>query len=201
MKHITKGTEPPEFTDWKSKDKMAPRRPNWKRVSSELKTVILKSLLREQGFICCYCESRITMDDSHIEHLRPRSRYRDLQFDYNNLLCSCLREQTPGEPDHCGPKKANWFDEHMLISPLQQGCETRFRFTANGEVHPRSRSDVAAATTISRLALDLPKLNALRGAAIDALHDLPVSDIKRVLVQGPDSTFPEYYTTIKDVLL
>ena len=141
------------------------------------------------------------MDDSHVEHLRPRSRYRDVQLDYNNLLCSCGRERAPGEPAHCGSKKAGWFDEQMLISPLQQGCETRFRFTANGEIHPRSCSDAAAATTIARLALDLPKLNALRAAAVDALDDLPASDIQRVLVRGQDGRFPEYFTTIKDVLL
>ena len=141
------------------------------------------------------------MDDSHVEHFHPRNRYPGLQLDYQNLLCSCVREQSPGEPDHCGHKKASWFDEQMLISPLQEGCETRFRFTANGEIHPRSSSDVAALTTIEKLALDLPKLNALRAAAVDALHDLSKPEVERVLVRGQDASFPEYYTTIKDVLL
>ena len=141
------------------------------------------------------------MDDSHVEHFRPLKRYQRLQLDYSNLLCSCLREQSPGEPDHCGHRKGSWFDEDALISPLQEGCETRFQFTANGEIHPRSSSDVAAATTIDRLALDLPKLNALRAAAVGALEDLRESDIERVLVRGQDGSFPEYFTTIKDVLL
>lgn len=60
---------------------------------------------------------------------------------------------------------------------------------------------MAAAATIARLALDLPKLNALRAAAVDALHDLPASDIERVLDRGQDGSFPEFFTTIKDVLL
>ena len=124
-----------------------------------------------------------------------------MQLDYDNLLCSCVREQSPGEPDHCGHRKGSWFDEQLLISPLQENCETTFKFTANGEIHPRSGSDVAAATTIGRLALDLPKLIALRAAAVDALHDLPASDVERVLVRGQDGRFPEFYTTIKDVLL
>ena len=200
MKQITKGAEPPEFADWKSADRMA-HRPSWNRVNSELKTYVHEFLMREQGFICCYCESRISMDDSHVEHLRPSSRYPHLQLDYDNLLCSCLREQSSGERDHCGHKKASWFDEQMLIAPLQQGCEGRFRFTANGEIQPRSSSDVAAATTIKRLALDLPKLNALRAAALDELCDLPLPDIRRVLNGRQDESFPEYYTTIKDVLL
>ena len=163
--------------------------------------VIHEALMLEQGFICCYCERRITMDDSHVEHFRPRTPYRDLQLDYQNLLCSCLREQSPGAPDHCAHRKASWFDEQLLISPLQDGCETRFTFTANGEIHPRSSSDAGAATTISRLALDLPKLNALRSAAVDALSDLPASDVERVLKEEQDGTFLEFCTTIKDVLL
>ena len=58
MKKITKGTEPSEFTAWKSEDKMA-HRPNWKRLRAPLKTIIHESLMSEQGYICCYCESRI----------------------------------------------------------------------------------------------------------------------------------------------
>ena len=49
MKQITKGTDPREFADWKSADKMA-HRANWNRVNSELKTVIHVCLMREQGF-------------------------------------------------------------------------------------------------------------------------------------------------------
>ena len=60
---------------------------------------------------------------------------------------------------------------------------------------------MAAATTINRLALDLPKLNALRKAVVDALWDLPEPDIERVLVRGQDGSFAEYFTTIRDVLL
>ena len=74
-------------------------------------------------------------------------------------------------------------------------------FTANGEIYPRSSSDVAAAATIESLALDLPKLNALRDAALDELRDLASPDIHRVLARGPDGSFPEYFTTIRDVLL
>ena len=74
-------------------------------------------------------------------------------------------------------------------------------FTANGEIYPRSSADAAAAATIDNLALDLPKLNALRDAALDELRDLPSPDIHRVLARGPDGSFPEYFTTIRDVLL
>ena len=200
MKRIRKSVEPREFTEWKSTDRMA-HRPNWNRLRAPLKTVIHESLMNEQGFICCYCESRVVVDDSHVEHFRPKEQYSDLQLEYRNLLCSCLRERSSGEPIHCGHRKGIWFDEEALVSPLQQDCETRFMFTANGEICPRSSSDLAAATTIESLALDLPKLNALRAAALDALCDLSPPDVQLVLNRGQDGSFPEYFTTIKDVLL
>ena len=39
---------------------------------------------------CGYCESRIEhMSDPHIEHYRPKSRFPELTFDWNNLLLAC----------------------------------------------------------------------------------------------------------------
>ncbi len=48
-----------------------------------------KQLLQEQGYICCYCMSRIDCDNSKIEHFRPQTKNRDLQIDYQNLFIAC----------------------------------------------------------------------------------------------------------------
>ena len=197
MKHIDKGAEPTEFARWKSEDRMA-HRPRWNRVPTAIKEAVHASLMREQGLICCYCESRIAMGDSHIEHFRPKAGFPDLQLDYENLHCSCQRDLSPGEPRHCGHRKESWFDEDLLLSPLEADCEDRLRFTANGAVFPRSRDDAAAETTIKRLGLDLPKLRALRAAAIDALHTASREEIERLLVSGVDGRlleFPHHYRT------
>ena len=53
---------------------------------------------------------------------------------------------------------------------------------------------------IDRLGLGLPKLNALRAAAVDALSDLCMTDIRKLLGRGPDGRFLAYYTTIRQVL-
>lgn len=200
MKQIKKNQVPQQFADWMTIDKMS-HRPNWNRVPAQVRRVIHDALIDEQGFVCCYCESRIRRGNSHVEHFRPKKRFPDGQLDYSNLHCSCLREQSPGEPDHCGHRKGDWFDENLLVSPLQDGCEKRFMFTANGEIFPRSGDDEAARATIERLGLDLPKLNALRAAAVDAIRDLSTTEIEAVLVRGLDGSFPEYFTTIEDVLL
>ena len=174
--------------------------PRWNRVPGRVKEAVHKSLMREQGFLCCYCESRVTADDSHIEHFRPRAAFPDLLFDYENLHCSCQRDPSPGDPRHCGHRKGSWFDEDLLLSPLDPDCEDRLRFTANGAVFPRSRNDAAAETTIKRLGLDLPKLRALRAAAIDALHTASREEIERLLERRVDGRFLEFHTAIAQVL-
>ena len=196
MKQIVKDPEPRDFSEWKKNDRMA-HRPNWNRVPAPIRNKVRDSLMREQGYICCYCEASITMDDSQIEHFRPK-KCRDRQLDYINLHCSCQREQ-PGEPRHCGPRKGSWFDKNLLISPLAPDCEKRFRFTASGDIFPRD-NDVGAKVTIERLGLDLPKLNALRAAAVDGLYDLSETQIRQLLARGTDGRFLEFHTTIKQVL-
>ena len=198
MKRIAKDPEPEVFSQWKANDRMA-HRPRWKRVPTPIKQKVHESLMQEQGFLCCYCETSVTANESHIEHFRPR-RYRDRQLDYDNLLCSCQRELSQGEPRHCGNGKGSWFDEKRLVSPLESDCEDRFQFTANGDIFPRQSNDAGAKVTIRKLGLNIPKLRALRAAAVDEMYRLSQTDISQLLVRGTDGKFLEFHTTIKQVL-
>ena len=204
MKKITKSPEPKPFTDWKSQDRMA-HQPNWNRVPGPIKGTVHGALLREQGFLCCYCEANITQGNSHVEHFRPKGigEFEHLQLSYDNLLCSCIRDSKHGAPLHCGHLKGSWFDNELLVSPLAEDCENRFRFTANGDVLAHD-NDMAAKTTIKRLGLDIPKLRALRRAALETMMDanLSASDIETLLAtKKEDGSFLEFHTTVRQVLL
>ena len=198
MKQIVKDDEPRDFEEWKAGDKMA-HRPNWNRIPGPVRVSIHETLLREQGFICCYCESSISGDDSHIEHFRPR-RFRERLLDYENLHCSCQPEGVKGEPRHCGHLKGSWFNEELLVSPLEEGCARRFRYTGNGDIFPGMDGDAGAATTIRKLGLDLPKLRDLRAAAIDAFLDLSADEIRRLLERPAGGRHLAFHTTIAQVL-
>ncbi|MCY4384696.1 MAG: TIGR02646 family protein [Nitrospinae bacterium] len=200
MKQILKGVEPDAFSTWKDEDTMS-HRPRWNRVPAEIRKFIHQALIQEQGFICCYCESMVMLENSHVEHFRPKENYQDRQLEYENLLCSCQRELAVGEPRHCGYKKGSWFDENLLISPLDANCEQKFLFTGGGEVFPRSEGERAAEATIQKLGLNLPKLQALRSAAIDALYDLPREEIIRLLEKTSEGRYPNYCSAISQVLL
>lgn len=200
MKQIVKGSEPVDFSHWKARDRMK-HRPNWRRVRPPIKRQIHEALLKEQGFLCCYCEVRVTIYGRHVEHFRPRENYPGLALDYANLHCSCQRELSPGEPRRCGYRKGSWFDEDLLVSPLTSDCEVRFRFTANGDIFPRTAQDAGASATIQKLGLNIYKLRALRASVVDALLDESPANINRLLESRADGKFVPFYTTIKQVLV
>ena len=64
-------------------------------------------LLEEQGYICCYCMSRIDCKSSKIEHFKPQSTFRDKQIDYTNLFVTCNGgEGSKQKEQYCDTKKA-----------------------------------------------------------------------------------------------
>ncbi len=199
MKHITKGAEPRELVEFKAAEN-SDWKPSYDNLTNEAKTALKASLMREQGWICCYCERRLVDNDSHIEHLRPQSKYPADQLNYDNLLCSCQEGLKRREPRHCGTAKDEWFDEMLMVSPLNPICESKFRFTADGAIYPRTDDDSAAQETVTRLQLDIPKLRDLRAAAIDALIDLTQAEVQTCLQRNHTGMFPEFFVAIRQVL-
>jgi uncharacterized protein (TIGR02646 family) len=202
MKHIEKQNEPEALTAFKMKA-TENWQPTYSGLSKDTKRVIVKALMKEQGDLCCYCEGRITVEGSHIEHFRPQSDPDVDPIDYGNLLRSCQNETQKGEPLHCGKLKDNWFDSNLLVSPLQPDCEKRFAFTGNGIIKPVVEQDKAASETIKRLGLDIRKLKDLRSKAIEPFldEDLTSEEIHKFvsgyLIKDASGKFGEFYTTIR----
>lgn len=189
MKYIKKCEEPEEFSNWKALENDN-WKPSWDNFQVPQKPAVHDALLREQGYICCYCGMRITRDGSHIEHLKPRSAYPHLALEYTNLMASCQgeSEEPPPVPVHCGHKKKYWYDDNLMVSPLGKNCTDFFRYSGSGEILPSDDPDrKVAATTIEKLGLDIDKLRAMRREAIDAvLLDIDELTPKQIqqLMQG-----------------
>jgi uncharacterized protein (TIGR02646 family) len=165
MKQVFKGSEPASFTQWKASinEEWAPTYPT---LQNPEKRDLHESLLREQGFFCCYCGREIDAASSHIEHFRPQEHFAELGLEYQNLHASCIRETKRGSPLHCGHVKGDWFDEAEHISPMEEGCEERFRYLLTGEIQATNTDDSPAAKMIEVLALDIAYLNNRRQSAI-----------------------------------
>jgi len=201
MKHITKQTEPQAFIDWKATGDKTFLKLHQTALKQELKD----ALIEEQGAICCYCESRVALHNSHIEHLKPQSSFPNDQLDYSNLLCSCQKQLSKGEDRHCGNSKEGWYNPSLLVSPLDTDCEERFTYTQRGKIKPASKTDAAAKKTISHLKLNIPKLNASRQKAVEPFLDegLSPTELKRLvsayLQTDPKGHFSEFHTTIRQL--
>jgi uncharacterized protein (TIGR02646 family) len=201
MKHIIKGKEPQDFSAWKAlaNDDW---QPTYDGLQGDANTAVINALMEEQGYICCYCERRLEKDYSHIEHFKPRSDPAVDPLDYSNMLRSCQDRLKKRDLRHCGNLKGNWFDNKLLVSPLDPSCEGRFSYTADGIIRPADESDDAAKTTIEKLGLDILKLNDLRKKAIEPFLDETLEDqefsqfVKGYLRKDSDGMFGQFWTTI-----
>ena len=212
MKYITKGEEPESFKTWKA---LARTTPNWgySYLQNPEKKELHEALIREQGYICCYCGMRITRESSHIEHLKPQSTTDpDLTLEYRNLLASCQREREPKKPVHCGIAKDDWYDEDLMVSPLKSNCTDFFIYTDDGQILATDaiEKNAAATTTIERLCLNIPKLIAMRKEVINKLlADIDIDELtdeeKQKLIQGfeqpdTDGRYDEFCAAIAYIL-
>lgn len=93
----------------------------------QLKADIRLHMIQNQQFLCAYCCKIIKADNSHNEHIKPRSLYPNLSMEYNNLLASCSTSNT------CGMKKLSQYNSNF-ISPLREDCESHFQFEPNGRI-------------------------------------------------------------------
>jgi len=174
MKYIQKAPEPEEFVQWKRDKPKKYQSNDWKKLNPLPKNALHEALLKEQGYICCYCECALTKDNSHIEHFVPKKGpYADpnLTFEYQNLLCSC--DGNAGHPEnkgltHCGNRKDDWFDATLMVSPLNEDCANYFRYTTTGQILPTEECEKqqAAQETINRCHLNHPILKKMRHEAL-----------------------------------
>jgi uncharacterized protein (TIGR02646 family) len=227
MKHIIKNGEPNSFQPWKvrkhytkvelqsipnlttaTKKNILKKNTIWKDFTGTGKNGVngdvKKGLLNEQGFICCYCMSRIEIDDATIEHLASRSVYPTEMFDYStNLLASCNggeKDTKPKDP-HCGASKSN---QGIQINPFQPNCHIHFHYDYEGNITGTTNE---GKDTIKKLGLDIAKLKSRRRIAIenilDPAIDLTEADVISLInamTQRMDNKFYPYCQTIINIL-
>lgn len=155
---------------------------NWDDYEARKKRELKKHILKEEQYnLCCYCESKLNNDlsNSHLEHILPKSiaKYRTKTFDYNNLVVSCdgthFNEISNSNPEHCGHKKDNSFNEDLFLNPtLIENLYIFFKFNKDTGLILQSRhGGNRAAYTILLLNLN-GNLNRIAQARVIAKNNL-----------------------------
>jgi uncharacterized protein (TIGR02646 family) len=127
---------------------------------------VKEALLQEQNGLCCYCESAISNQDSHIEHYEPRDRNPGRIFDYTNMACSC--NGGADKDRHCGHKKGRGYDNALFINPSVEASGHLFSYDAEGGIGPAYEAPANQAERVEymirKLNLGCPKLTGMRKA-------------------------------------
>lgn len=109
-----------------------------KAQTAELKNARI-ILLKEQYYLCAYCQSKITIDNSSIEHVIPKSLNLELSTNYHNLVAVC-KNQIKDENGrlHCDQEKESLPIVPYIFSNKSSVSELRnndyFKVYSTGEI-------------------------------------------------------------------
>ncbi len=71
------------------------------------KKLLLQSLIDEQHSLCAYCNQKISLETSTIEHLICQSHNPNLDLNYHNLFAVCKGNDGKIPTSHCDKYRAN----------------------------------------------------------------------------------------------
>ena len=184
MLHIEKGEEPQFLIDFKKK---YPKKDYDSKEFAEHRPKLKERLIKEQKGLCAYCCGRITLEKSHNEHIEPRhpgTFTSKRSLDYTNIVASC------NNPETCGNKKENNYDEKQFISPVDENCEEKFTYYADGKI-------IGDDYTIGVLNLNAYELKNARKSVIKKLQFLDKDTIEECYMKEDDETYQPFYNVIK----
>lgn len=136
----------------------------------------------DQYGLCGYTELRPDEEGigTHIEHVKPKRRYPEETFNYQNLIVCALSSEDKSRmsPDNIfgGHAKLGRYDPNRFISCLTAGCDEYFAYLSDGRVVPKATLSPAgkdsAQYTIDVLNLNCEYLKNRRKNWIDELDQL-----------------------------
>ena len=131
MIHILKNREPQSFTTYRLTQDAS-----YANIPSTVKDDLKKSLLEEQGYLCAYCMSRISLEKMKIEHFLPQSVYPSESLEYSNLLAVCRGyEGECSQNQTCDTKKSNGI---ISINPLNKTHINNITYSNDGTINSTS---------------------------------------------------------------
>jgi len=107
----------------------------------EKQKLTIHILEHEQDELCVYCEGKVSAEfkKSHLEHLKPKSKYPKLKFTYENLVVSCMgnlgEDLEESQEDTCGHWKKSEYEEGKFLDPTKEkNISDYFTFNDDGEI-------------------------------------------------------------------
>ena len=121
-----------------------------------------KSALKEAGFDkCMYCESKISqVYFGDVEHIKPKSKFPELEFDWNNLGYACAKCN--------GAKGTTYYEKTPFINPYNEGPDNHI--VAFGSLIKSKQGSERGEMTIKEIDLNRCELVERRHNKIEAIQ-------------------------------
>jgi uncharacterized protein (TIGR02646 family) len=171
MLKIDKSQEPEYLTQAKGLVKNPKSSDAWQDSAiKSIRTQLREEILNHQSGMCAYCEKKIALDKSHIDHFRMRDRFPEQTLAFSNLWVSCGSDKD--KQKHCAHHKDAQKltkDDFLALPEFIALDLSRVEFTETGRLIAKDPKD----TIMTRLIDDLLNLN----------EKSLVADRKRILQQ------------------
>ena len=156
MQYIQK--QPTEPADWNQWFTVPPgvRTFDYKVADARLTQLARAFLIQEQHGLCAYCQQTITLADSSIEHVTPKTHNRELSTVYFNLVAVCKRNQikdsTTGRT-HCDSTRGSTLLPPIIFYANATSRENKvnryFDVGSNGKIEPKRGLDESTSKQVS----------------------------------------------------
>ncbi|MEY8215042.1 MAG: retron system putative HNH endonuclease [Colwellia sp.] len=156
----------------------------WGNYQTKPKKNLRIKIISEQSGLCAYSEVNLNDHgyESHIDHVKPKSKYPHLTFEYSNIVISALTTnqiKSLGYKRHDifgGESKLREYDPALFISCTCSDCSDYFVYLNNGEIIPNPKLSTIrtrkAEYTIKTLNLNSPILIGKREVFLENLKSL-----------------------------
>jgi uncharacterized protein (TIGR02646 family) len=132
-------------------------KPTYDNLSKEAKDELKTSLLKEQGYICAYCNKSIDENSMSIEHFCSQSQFDgsiagkvDLSLDYSNLLAVCENSN-----QHCDKFRSQQVEKNKEQNKIVQ---KEFDFLPNPKSSEMGRIKFNYGASSFKIACTNPKI-------------------------------------------
>ena len=181
MIKINKSREPRELELYRQKPDA-----NYSNMPSDVKSSVLESLMKEQGYLCAYCMRKIPeirelpagVSPVTIEHWKAQNPEDEIasgqDLDYNNMFAVCAGNRGCGHKKNltCDAKRGN---KTLTVDPKSQYSIMQIKYKSNGYIYSENEDINRDLNEILNLNCEAISLPETRKQVLDAL----IKDISR----------------------
>lgn len=166
MRKITKTHPPKQLLNWLKENESLDRSYGALQ-GKDAHAALKKFLLKEQGYLCAYTGRKVDLSDTHVEHIKPQTKCKNLEdVEYRNMLACFPADGGDKSHGYGAPMKGGNWDEDLFVSPCSEDCERRFTYSWKGKISETDADDEGAKDTIGLIHLNHENLSKMRHKAI-----------------------------------